>query len=114
MVQFSLVSMLQLVSEGIFTIEQVVQKMCHAPAQLYNICGRGFIREGYRADLVIVRPQSPWTLGKEQIFSKCGWSPLEGRTFDWRVERTLVNGRTVYDGHAVDDTYRGEALCFNR
>lgn len=114
MVQFSLVSMLQLVSEGIFTIEQVVQKMCHAPAQLYNICGRGFIREGYRADLVLVRPQSPWTLGKEQIFSKCGWSPLEGRTFDWHIERTLVNGRTVYDGHAVDDTYRGEALCFNR
>ncbi len=114
MVQFSLVSMLQLVSEGIFTIEQVVQKMCHAPAQLYSICGRGFIREGYRADLVLVRPQSPWTLGKEQIFSKCGWSPLEGHTFDWRVERTLVNGRTVYDGHAVDDTYRGEALCFNR
>lgn len=114
MVQFSLVSMLQLVSEGVFTLEQVVQKMCHAPATLYNISRRGYLREGYRADLVLVRPASPWTLDKECILSKCGWSPLEGRTFDWRIERTLVNGHTVYDGHNVDDTYRGEGLLFER
>lgn len=115
MIQFSLVSMLQLVNEGVFTIEQVVQKMCHAPALLYHICNRGFIREGYRADLVLVHPHSPWTLDKECILSKCGWSPLEGRTFDWRVERTLVNGHTVYNGHHIaDDSYRGESLCFDR
>lgn len=114
MVQFSLVSMLQLVSEGVFTIEKVVEKMCHAPARLFNIHQRGFIREGYRADLVLVRPDTPWTLDNSLILSKCGWSPLEGRTFDWRVERTLINGQTVYDGHDVDETYRGEALRFER
>lgn len=114
MVQFSLVSMLQLVSEGIFTIEKVVEKMCHAPAQLYGICERGFIREGWKADLVLVRPDTPWTLEKSLIQSKCGWSPLEGHTFDWHVERTFVNGHTVYDGREVDESYRGEALRFDR
>ena len=114
MIQFSLVSMLQLVDEGIFTIEKVVEKMCHAPAQLYGICERGFIREGWKADLVLVRPDTPWTLEKSLIQSKCGWSPLEGRTFEWRVERTFVNGHTVYDGHAVDESYRGEELRFDR
>ena len=114
MVQFSLVSMLQLVSEGIFTIEKVVEKMCHAPAQLYGISERGFIREGWKADLVLVRPDTPWTLEKSLIQSKCGWSPLEGHTFDWHVERTFVNGHTVYDGREVDESYRGEALHFDR
>ena len=114
MVQFSLVSMLQLVNEGIFTIEKVVEKMCHAPAQLYGICERGFIREGWKADLVLVRPDTPWTLEKSLIQSKCGWSPLEGHTFDWHVERTFVNGHTVYDGREVDESYRGEALRFDR
>lgn len=114
MVQFSLVSMLQLVNEGIFTIEKVVEKMCHAPALLYGICERGFIREGWKADLVLVRPDTPWTLEKSLIQSKCGWSPLEGHTFDWHVERTFVNGHTVYDGREVDESYRGEALRFDR
>ena len=114
MVQFSLVSMLQLASKGIFTLEKVVEKMCHAPARLFAIHGRGFIREGYRADLVLVRPESPWTLDKSLILSKCGWSPLEGHTFDWHVERTIINGHTVYDGHQVDESYRGEALKFER
>ena len=112
MIQFSLVSMLQLVDEGIFTIEKVVEKMCHAPARLYGIRERGFIREGWKADLVLVRPDTPWTLEKSLIQSKCGWSPLEGHTFDWRVERTFVNGHTVYDGHQVDGSYRGEELRF--
>ena len=114
MIQFSLVSMLQLVNEGVFTIEKVVQKMCHAPAQLYGIHERGFIREGYRADMVLVRPESPWTLEKHLIQSKCGWSPLEGRSFDWKVERTFVNGYTVYTEEQVDDSYRGEELRFER
>lgn len=114
MVQFSLVSMLQLVNEGIFTIEKVVEKMCHAPAQLYGICERGFIRKGWKADLVLVHPDTPWTLEKNLIQSKCGWSPLEGHTFDWRIERTFVNGHTVFDGCEVDESYRGEALRFDR
>ncbi len=110
MIQFSLVSMLQLVNEGVFTLEQVVQKMCHAPALLYGIDRRGFVREGYHADLVLVRPHSPWTVSKECILGKCGWSPLEGRSFDWQVKRTFVNGHTVFDGTQVDETYRGEEL----
>ena len=112
MVQFSLVSMLQLVDENIFTIEKVVEKMCHAPALLYRIRERGFIRESWKADLVLVRPAAPWTMEKSLIRSKCGWSPLEGRTMNWRVERTFVNGRTAYDGHTVDNGCRGEELRF--
>ncbi len=114
MIQFSLVSMLQLVDEGVFTIEKVVQKMCHAPALLYGVRQRGFIREGYRADLVMVRPACPWTLEKRLVLSKCGWSPLEGRRFGWKVERTFVNGHAVFAGGQVDDSCRGEALRFGR
>ncbi|MBQ8501411.1 MAG: dihydroorotase [Bacteroides sp.] len=112
MIQFSLVSMLGLVDEGVFSIEQVVEKMCHAPAQLFGIAGRGYIREGYRADLVLVRPHSPWTLTPDKIESKCGWSPLEGTTFNWKVEKTFANGHLVYDGEQVDENYRGEELKF--
>ena len=114
MVQFSLVSMLQLADEGIFTPELVVEKMCHAPARLFRIEGRGFIREGYRADLVLVRPHTHWQLTRDKILSKCGWSPLEGRTFEWQVEKTFANGHLVYDHTTgVDDTYRGEELRFH-
>lgn len=111
MVQFSLPAMLDLASQGVLSMETLVEKMCHAPARLYRMEHRGYIRPGYRADLVLVRP-SEWTLSKADIRSKCGWSPLEGYTFGWRVERTIVNGHTVYDGTTVDDTYRGEELLF--
>lgn len=112
MIQFSLVSMLELVEEGVISIEQLVNKMCHAPAQLYRIAQRGYIREGYRADLVLVRPNSPWKVTADCIESKCKWSPVQGRTFQWKVEKTFVNGHAVYDGQTVDETYRGEALYF--
>lgn len=114
MIQFSLVSMLQLVDEGILTLETLVQKMCHAPASLYEIEGRGYLREGYRADLVLVRPDTPWTLTSDCILSKCGWSPLEGSTFRWKVEKTFANGHLIYNGESVDENYRGEALTFDR
>lgn len=113
MIQFSLVSMLEFVNEGIFTIETIVEKMCHAPAQIYGITGRGYIREGYQADLVLVRPDTPWELTTDKILSKCGWSPLEGRTFNWKVEKTFANGHLIYSDGMVDDTYRGEELRFN-
>ena len=113
MIQFSLVSMLQMVDEGIFTIAKVVEKMCHAPAQLFGIQRRGYIREGYQADLVLVRPQTPWEVTSALIQSKCGWSPLEGKTFNWKVDKTFVNGHLVYNGEAVDEAYRGEELRFN-
>ena len=113
MVQFSLVSMLQLMEEGVLSLETIVEKMCHNPARLFRIKDRGFIREGYRADLVLVRPER-WQLTRENILSKCGWSPLEGRTFDWRVMKTFINGHQIYDHtNGVDDAYRGEALRFH-
>lgn len=93
MVQFSLVSMLSLVDEGVLTIEQLVKLMCHNPSQLFSIRERGFLREGYKADIAIVkRFDTPWTLDSSMIKSKCGWSPLEGRQFHWSVVETLVNG----------------------
>ncbi len=112
-IQFSLISMLQLVHEDVFSIETVVQKMCHAPAELYRIANRGYIREGYQADLTLVRCGEPWSVTSEQVLSKCGWSPFEGYSFVWRVEKTFVNGHIVYDDGQVDDSYRGDELLFN-
>lgn len=114
MLQFSLVAMLELADEGVLSIAQVVDKMCHAPARLFQIKERGFLRPGYRADLVLVRPQTPWEVTSERILSKCGWSPLEGHTFNWKVEQTFVNGQSVYANGYVNDNIRGEALEFNR
>ena len=110
MIQFSLVAMLELAHEGVFTPETVVEKMCHAPARLFGIRQRGYIRPGYRADLVVVRPNTPWQVTSEIVQSKCGWSPLEGRTFHWKIEKTFVNGRLIFDGKQVDEQYRGEEL----
>ena len=112
MIQFSLVTMLELVDEGVLTIQRLVELMCHNPARLFGVQQRGFLRTGYRADITIVRPKCPWTVTKECILSKCGWSPLEGHTFNWQVERTLCNGHTVYYNGQVDNTYIGEEIAF--
>lgn len=112
LIQFSLVTMLELVDEGVLTIERLVDLMCHQPALLFGVSQRGFIRPGYRADLVVVRPHSPWTVTKDVIQSKCAWSPMEGHQYQWRVERTLCNGHTVYSDGQVDTSYIGEALSF--
>lgn len=114
MLQFSLVSMFELVHEGVLTVEQVVQKMCHAPAELFRIRKRGYIRPGYQADLVIVNPDFEWHLTPACILSKCGWSPMENRLFHARVEKTLVNGTLVYSDGKVDASHRGQALTFER
>lgn len=97
MVQFSVAAMLQLVDEGVITIERMVELMCHAPARLFGVSGRGFIRPGYKADLVLLRPNAPHTVSNGEVISKCGWTPLAGRTLGWRIERTWVNGQTVYE-----------------
>lgn len=110
MVQHALVAMLELCKQGVFTEELLVEKMAHAPAKLFGIKDRGFIREGYYADLVLVNPNQSWTVGKENILYKCGWSPLEGATFSHRVEKTFVNGRLVYDGGVFDEGFRGKEL----
>lgn len=114
MIQFSLVSMLELADKGAFTIEKVVEKMAHAPAQMYDIQNRGYIRKGYQADLVLVRPDSEWTVTTDCIISKCGWSPLEGHTFKWKVEKTFVNGHLLFDNGQIDENYRGQELVFER
>ena len=112
--QFSLISVMELVHQGILSIEQLVQKMCHAPAVLFQIEKRGFIRKGYKADLVILNPQKTWTVNNECILSKCKWSPMEGQTFHSQVEKTFVNGTLVYSDGKVNETHRGQALKFNR
>ncbi len=113
MLQFSLVSMLNLVDEGVITVEQMVWLMCHNPARLFAVKNRGFIRPGYKADITLVKQGEPWTLTEDIIQSKCGWSPLIGDKFSWRVIRTICNGHTVFENGKMDDSYRGEAVCFN-
>jgi dihydroorotase len=113
MIQFSLVTMLELVDEGVLTIERLVELMCHNPARLFGVQQRGFLREGYRADITIVRPHAPWTVTADIIESKCRWSPMEGHEYQWRVERTLCNGQTVYADGVMNDTVIGEEIRFN-
>ena len=112
MIQFSLVTMLELVDEGVLSLERLVELMCHNPARLFEVRNRGFLREGYQADLVLVRPNSRWVCTKDTILSKCGWSPMEGHEFSWQVERTLCNGHTVYADGAVDADYIGQPVSF--
>lgn len=115
MVQFSLVAMLDLVDEGVLALEDVVTLMCHNPARVFQVENRGFLREGYKADLVLVRPKSYWTLTPNRIESKCNWSPMEGHTFHWRVEKTYCNGFLLYnEGHITDDNFRGQEITFCR
>lgn len=113
MIQFSLVTMLELVDEGVLKIERLVELMAHGPARLFGVRQRGFLRKGYRADLVVVRPKAPWVVTRDAILSKCGWSPMEGHEYQWRVERTLCNGRTVYAYGIVLDDVAGEEISFD-
>ncbi len=111
LIQFSLPLMLTLSEQGILPRTLLVELMCHNPARLFGIEGRGFIRPGYKADLVLLRHQQ-WTIQPEDILSKCAWSPLTGQTMDWKVACTWVNGHLVFDGTEVKDDVRGEALTF--
>ena len=112
MVQFSLPAMMTLADEGILPHQRVVELMCHAPARLFDIEGRGFIREGYQADLTLLR-HTPWEVTSDCIQSLCGWSPMEGQTLAWHVERTWVNGQMVWDGQTVNRDVRGQAVTFH-
>lgn len=114
LIQHSVVAMLELVEQGVFTLEMVVDRLSHAPARLFDIRDRGFIREGQRADLVLVDRNAPWTVGRHDLLYKCGWSPFEGQRFTSRVKHTWVNGHHVYGENGVDDTVRGERLLFDR
>ena len=114
MVQFSLVSMLELVDKGVLSIERMVEVMSHHPAKLFHVDKRGFLRPGYQADIVIVRPHTAWTVQKEIIQSKCGWSPMEGHEYQWQVEQTICNGHLIYNKGEFDEAYRGEELTFRK
>lgn len=114
LVQHSVVAMMELVKQGVLSIERMVELMAHNPAILFDIDRRGYIREGYHADLVLVDPNSPWTVAPENILYKCGWSPFEGTTFTSAVTDTIVSGNLVYQNGQFDDNVRGSRLNFNR
>jgi dihydroorotase len=113
LVQYALNAALELVHEGRLTTAQVVQKFAHAPAQLFDVQGRGFLREGYAADLVLI-DDTPFTVQREDVLSKCGWSPFEGTTFHSRIASTWVNGEQVWDGRRLVGTPQGQRLAFDR
>jgi dihydroorotase len=110
MVQHSLNIMLEFYKQGLISLEKIAEKMCHNPATLYHIEKRGFIREGYFADLTLVDLDSSWTVTKENLLYKCGWSPVEGTTFQTKVTHTFVNGNLVYANGVFDETTKGQAL----
>lgn len=112
MVQFSLVAMLELVDKSVLSIERLVELMCHNPARLFEVSKRGFLRKGYKADIVLVKNDESWTVTPECIQSKCGWSPMEGHTFNWQVRTTICNGHIIYNNGAFDSNSRGEELQF--
>ena len=112
MIQFSLVAMLELVDKGVLTMEKLVELMAHNPAKLFQVRKRGFLRQGYQADIVVVRPHTPWTVSEDNIQSKCKWSPMEGHEFQWSVQQTLCNGHLIYNKGIFDEQYRGEELSF--
>ena len=114
LVQHSLLVMFELVRKGLYTKGLVVEKMCHAPAELFQVQKRGFIREGYYADLVLIDPATPYTVTSGNLFYKCGWSPFEGETFGCSVHTTFVNGNIVYQNGNVTEGVFGKALEFNR
>jgi dihydroorotase len=113
-IQFSLRAMLKLVDEGALSLETLVQRMCHAPAQIFSISKRGFIEKGYHADFVLLNPDKPHTVTADEIISKCGWSPFEGTTFKWAIEQTWSNGECVYKDGRINEIVRGKALRFDR
>ena len=109
-IQHSVNIMLEFFKQGLISLEKIAEKMCHNPATLYRIEKRGFIREGYFADVTIVDLNASWTVDKNNILSKCGWSPLEGTTFHTKVMHTFVNGNLVYDNGKFTETKRGLPL----
>ncbi|MDP4885097.1 MAG: dihydroorotase [Flavobacteriaceae bacterium] len=113
LVQHSLVAMLDFVERGKISLNQVVRKMCHNPADLFQVHKRGYLREGYYADIAVVQPKT-WTVGKENIVAQCGWSPFEGQSFNYAVTHTLVNGHLAYNQGLISPEIKGMRLTFDR
>ncbi|MES1182134.1 MAG: amidohydrolase family protein, partial [Flavobacterium sp.] len=114
LVQHAVVAMFEAFHQGKIPVEKIVEKMAHNPAKIFKIEKRGFIREGYYADLVLVNPNSDWEVNKDNILYKCGWSPFEGTHFHSKITHTLVNGQMVYENDKVNDIQCGERLLFER
>jgi dihydroorotase len=114
LLQHSLVAMLEFFHRREISLEKIIQKMCHNPAILFQIKDRGFIREGYFADLILVGLNKPWKVEKSNIVAHCGWSPFENLTFKSRIAKTFVSGHLAYDGGVFDESKKGERLVFNR
>ena len=114
LVQHSLVAMLEFYQDGKMTLEKVVEKMCHAPADCYQVDKRGFIKEGYHADLAIINTNKAWTVETDNILYKCKWSPFEGQKFRSKVLHTLVSGHLAYSDGEFDESVKGQRLLFNR
>jgi dihydroorotase len=105
--------MLEMSKKGFIPVEKVIQKMCHAPADLFRIEKRGYIREGYFADLVLVNPNQNWIVSPENILYKCGWSPFESEEFSHQLVSTFVNGQQVYQNGKIDNAFLGSRIHFN-
>lgn len=114
MVQHSLTAMMEFAHQGKMSIEKVVEKMCHAPAKLFNVKKRGFIRPGYKADLVLIDPNWEWTVSHKNTYYKCKWTPLEGEVFHTRVTHTFINGQLVFRNGLFNEMIRGQRLEFER
>ncbi len=114
LVQHALPAMMERVHDGVWDIQTMVEKMCHNPAILFRMEDRGYIREGYHADLVLLEPNRPWKVSKDNILYKCQWSPFEGTVFKSKVTHTFVNGHLAFKEGKFDDSQLGERLLFNR
>jgi dihydroorotase len=114
LVQHAVVAMFEAFHQGKISVEKIVEKMAHNPAKIFKIENRGFIKEGYYADLVLVDPSKPWSVNKDNILYHCGWSPFEGTNFKSRITHTLVNGQLVYENSKVKEIKAGKRLLFNR
>lgn len=114
LVQHALEALFEMHHRGRISVEKIVQKTAHNPAILFQIENRGYIKEGFKADLVLINPQSPWTVSKENIDYKCGWSPFEGTTFKSRITHTFVNGVLAYENGKFPNRTHGERITFNR
>jgi len=114
LVQHALIAMLELYHMDKISLEEIVNKMCHAPAELFNIKQRGYIKEGYKADLVLVDLDSPWKVQEDNILYKCKWSPFGGQTFKSKITHTIVNGNLVYDNGTFNESAKGQRLIFER
>jgi dihydroorotase len=113
-VQHSLNVMLELVRKNIFTVEKVVECMCHNPARIFSVKNRGFIREGYKADIVLVKPDTKWQACKSNILYKCAWTPFENIIFNYKITHTFVNGNQVYCNGKICENSKGERLIFEK